>query len=137
MDKDTLKLINRAFYDAQDRRPYLLDDEIIKMITPGGGAWQCVAEDGAPTRTIMWAGREVALVNPAGDIDDMTEGQIAMAIRALPVMDAALRSIMVLAEDPANAPAIAELAKAVMAHVEMPAPPIVERDEDDDGEFDE
>jgi hypothetical protein len=133
-DTESLKVIRRAFYDAERRRPYAASDEVVASITPGGGDWQCVARDGCITRSIFWNGREVALVNPAGDLDDSTEGQIAMAMRALPTMDAAIRAIIVLAESDANLTLIRDLAVSVVEFVERPAPRIREPEEDEAGE---
>jgi hypothetical protein len=114
--------IRQAFFAAQSRRPYSQDEAIVNAATPPGGEWTCAAEEGTVTRSIVWGGREVALVNPRGDIDDETEGQIAMAMRALPLMDAALRAIIVLAEDAANLALVRTLAVSCIAFVEMPAP---------------
>lgn len=58
-------------------------------------------------------------------------GEVAMGMRATPVMDTALRSIMVLAEDAANLPLIIEITRAAIAYVEMPAPRPPEPDEED------
>lgn len=121
--------IRSAFYEAQNCRPYLLDRAIAEAATPDGGEWRCVAGPGAVTRSIVWRGQEVALVNPRGDIDDETEGQIAMAIRAIPTLDAAMRSIIVLAKDAGNLPLIQRLAVAVIAFLEQPAPRIPEPEE--------
>lgn len=122
----TTALLYRAFCDAEGRRPYKASPGIIEEITPTGGKWTCEAEVGAVTRSIMWNGREVALVNPRGDIDDTTEGQIAMAMRALPVMDATLRAIIVLAEKAENLELIQKVAESVIAFVEVEAPKIEE-----------
>jgi hypothetical protein len=130
----TASAIRRAFYDAQSRRPYHFDAELIRAIVPPGGEWECVASDGAITRSIKWGHTEVALLNPAGQIDDTTEGQIAMAFRALPLIDATLRSIIVLAESAENLQTIRDLAISVVAFIEMPAPRISEPVEEDDGE---
>lgn len=100
-------------------------------LIPAGGDWHCVAPDGAITRTIVWGGTEVALVNPRGDLNDTTEGHIAMALRATPVMDKALRTISILARDPANAPLIERIARAAVDYVEQPAPRIVELEDDE------
>ncbi len=129
---DDAKAISRAFYDAEKRRPYQLDEGLIKAATPPGGDWSCEAALGSVTRSVVWQGREVALVNPRGDLDDSTEGQIAMAMASLPTMDAALRSIIVLAETTDNLDLIRALAIAVIAHVERPAPAIPEPDDDEE-----
>lgn len=127
-------VISRAFYEAGLYRPYKYDAEIVKAATPLGGEWSCVAKPGAVCRSIMWGGMEVAYVNPSGAIDDMTEGQIAMAMRALPTMDAALRSIIALAEKSENLDAIRNLATSVIAFVEMPAPRISEPEDEEEQE---
>ena len=129
--------IRTAFYDADNRRPYKMNADAIKEVTPPGGDWKCVAFDGSIRRSVTWGRIVVANLNPNGGIDSTTEGQIAMAIRALPLMDAALRSIIVLAGNPANLPIIAELAESVIAYVEMPAPRIKESDEDGDEKGDD
>ena len=126
VDTESLKIVRRAYVDAQRRRPYAASDDVVAAITPGGGDWQCVATDGCITRSIFWNGREVALMNPRGDLDDGTEGQIAMAARALPTMDAALRAIIVLAESDGNLTLIRDLAVSVIEFVERPAPRIKE-----------
>ena len=123
--------IRSAFYEAERRRPYKMNAEVIKAVIPPGGDWTCVAPEGAICRSVLWGLQEVAYVNPRGDIDDRVEGQIAMAIRALPAMDAALRSIIVLAGNPANSALIAQIAESVIAFVEMPAPRIEEPDDDE------
>jgi hypothetical protein len=123
--------IRTAFYEAEKHRPYIQDADVIRSITPAGGDWRCVASKGAITRSIVWNDREVALVNPRGDLDDVVEGQIAMAIRALPLMDAALRAIIVMSSDPADfSSLIRKTAESVIAYVEMPAPEIVEHDDE-------
>lgn len=130
---ESAELIRRAYYDAESRRPYVGDPAIVAAAIPPGGDWDCVAEPGAITRSIVWRGREVATVNPRGDLDDQVEGQIAMAMRALPAMDAALRSIMVLAENANNLALIRELAVSAVAFIEIPAPSCrPEPDEDDE-----
>ncbi len=121
--------IRKAFRDAQNMRPYKMDDTILQAVIPPGGDWTCEAVPGSVTRSVRFAGIEAALVNPAGDLDDKTEGQIAMAVRALPAMDCALRAIMVLASDVSNIVTIAKIAETVIAYVEMPPPPIPEPDE--------
>lgn len=108
------------------------DPAIIYALIPAGGEWNCVAAPGAITRSIVWRGTEVCLVNPAGDLDDTTEGQIAMGFRATPAMDKALRSILILAEDPDNLLLIQRIARAAIVYVEMPAPAIPEPDEGED-----
>jgi len=106
--------------------------EIQKAIIPAGGDWRCIAEEGAVTRSIIWRGTEVALINPRGDLDDLTEGEIAMGIRATPVMDKALRAIFVLAQKPENMDLIGRIARAAIDYVEQPAPRIVEPEEPED-----
>lgn len=120
------RLIYRASLDAQSRRPYIADEALIKAVIPPGGDWTVVAEPGAVCRSVMWGRTEVALVNPGGDLDDQTEGQIAMALRSLPLIDSALRCILVLAEDPANLALIRDIAVSAVAFIEMPAPAIHE-----------
>jgi hypothetical protein len=111
------------------------DDAVQSALVPAGGDWQCVVNDGAITRTIGWRGTEVALVNPRGDLTDRVEGQIAMALRAAPVMDKALRVIAVLAKDPDNLDLIARVASSAIDIVEQPAPRVPEP-EDDEAEGD-
>ena len=108
------------------------DKTIQGALVPPGGDWSCVALDGAVTRSIIWNGTEVALVNPRGDMVDHIEGQIAMGMRATPVMDRALRVISVLASDAENLDLIRRIARAAVDLVEQPAPAIVEPDESDE-----
>src|ERR1700679_1726807 len=115
------QIIKEAFWAAQDRRPYKQDAEIVEAMVPDGGNWECVAGEGSITRSIKWGHTEVALMNPRGDLGDIVEGQIAMAFRALPVMDQALRSILLLAENADNLPMIREMAESCIAYIEMPA----------------
>jgi hypothetical protein len=132
----------KAIHDAWDqegsiRRLGLLpfaDKAIQKALVPPGGDWQCVAEDGAITRSVMWNHKEVALINPGGWMLDRLEGDIAMGIRATPVMDRALRVIFVLARDPANLDLIGKIARAAIDYVEQPAPAIVEPEGETDEE---
>lgn len=122
-------LISRAFFQADNRRPYAPAPDLVASATPAGGEWECVAPAGAVTRSILWQGREVALVNPRGDLDDQTEGQIAMAMAALPLLDATIRAVLVLAESADNLLLIRELAAGVIAHIERPAPDITAPEE--------
>lgn len=119
-------LIYRAFQQAQSRRPYKTDSQLVAALTPPGGEWTATAAAGAVTRSIEWNGREVALVNPRGDLDDETEGQITMALRSLPLLDCAMRTILVLAESGDNLDLIREIAETAIAVIERPAPPIPE-----------
>lgn len=123
--------IRDAFHGAHTRRPYQPDAALVAAVTPPGGEWRVEVHEGAITRSVMWCGTEVALVNPRGNLNDMVEGDIAMALRAAPLMDAALRCILVLAEDASNLPLIRDIAIASVAFIEMPAPPVPEPDEDD------
>ena len=106
------------------------DKAIQAALIPPGGDWQCVAEDGAITRSIVWNRTEVALINPRGDLRDQTEGRIAMGIRATPVMDRALRVIFVLAREAENLDLIGRIARAAIDYVERPAPPVHEPEEE-------
>lgn len=133
---DQLALIKRAFVEAQSRRPYAASKCLVDIVCPPGGDWRCVVANGSICRTIEWGSKEVALVNPRGDLDDVTEGQIAMAMRALPALDAAMRIILVLAESADNLATIRSIAESLLAYGEMPAPAIPsdepeETDEDD------
>lgn len=128
---ESINLVRRAYDEANSKRPFKRDEALVNMITPDGGRWICVAAAGAITRTVVFNGKEVAHVNPAGDFDDESEAHVAMAIRALPQMDAALRSILVMSDNPDNLPLIKRLAAAVIEYVERPAPEILERDEDE------
>jgi len=110
------------------------DIEIQYALIPPGGEWVCRAPRGAITRSIHWRGKEVALVNARGDLDDRTEADIAMGLRATPLMDKALRTIAGLADDPENLALIQRIARAAIAYVEMPAPAITEPDNDGAGE---
>ena len=115
--------------DAWQKEDSLLpaaDQEVLTAIIPAGGDWACVAHPGAITRSITWRGLEVCLVNPNGDLDDATEGQIAMGLRATPALDKALRTIFVLADDPDNLDLTQRIALAAITYIELPAPPIEE-----------
>lgn len=126
--------IARAWFGTVGRF-YVADPELLRALLPPGGEWECVAREGAITRTVMWKATEVCLVNPGGSLDDRTEGHIAMALRATPALDKALRVIQALAADPANLQLIARVAETAIAYIQMPAPEIVEPD--DDGPDDE
>lgn len=133
IDMDFVQLIDRAFNDAHARRPYPTDYRdglTTDKLIPDGGLWHCDVNEGAITRTVTWRGREVANVNPRGDMDDILEGQIAMAIVALPLLDKALRAIIVLSEDPAHLDAIRKLALLAVAKIEHHAPGIPEPEEE-------
>lgn len=108
------------------------DQEIQAALIPAGGDWECVAPGGAVTRSIVWRGREVALINPRGDLDDITEGRIAMGMRATPVMDKALRTICVLSSQPGTASLIRSIAQAAIDTVMREAPAVREPEDDDD-----
>jgi hypothetical protein len=138
-ERSLIQRINDAWYEEASinrlgLRP-AANKEVGLAIIPGGGDWQCVAPKGAITRTITWRATEVALVNPRGDLGDHTEGQIAMGLRATPVMDKALRAIFVLAKDSSNLALIGDIARAAIDYVEQPAPPLHE--EEDEGASDE
>ena len=117
-------------------RPFA-NKAIQRALIPSGGDWQCVTPEGAITRSIVWGQIEVALVNPRGDLGDATVGQIAMALRAAPLMDKALRSISILAKDPTNSALVERIARAAVDYIEQPAPRFVEpEDEEDEREED-
>lgn len=119
-------LVYRAFLEAEKRRPYAPAPGLVARAVPAGGEWECVVPAGAICRSILWNGREVAHVNPRGDLDDETEGQIAMAMAALPLLDATIRTMLVLADTADNLSLIRELAAGVIVHIEQPAPRIFE-----------
>lgn len=104
------------------------DKAIQAALIPAGGDWRCVAEEGAITRSIVWARLEVALINPRGDMNDSLEGDIAMGVRATPVMDKALRAISILAMGAENLDLIRKIARAAIDYVEQPAPRIPDPD---------
>ena len=120
---EVTQAIRQAFYEAQSRRPYSENAEIVKAATPPGGEWECNAN--GDCYGITWCGMNVATINPAGHLDEISEPQIAMAVRALPTIDAALRAIIVLAET-----------ISVIAFVEKAAPHFVaaQPDEEEDEE---
>lgn len=133
---DSIQKINDAWQEEGSLgrlglRPFA-NKAIQAALVPGGGDWQCVAPRGAITRTIVWRGAEVALINPRGDLGDTTEGDIAMGMRATPVMDKALRSIFILAKDAGNLELIGAIARAAIDYVEQPAPRIVEDEPEED-----
>ncbi len=108
-------------------------DRVVQAaLVPPGGKWECTARDGAVTRSITWEEREVALVNPCGWMGDGLEGDIAMGIRATPVMDRALRVIFILARNPGNIELIGRISRAAIAYVEQPAPRIPEPEEEEE-----
>ncbi len=51
-----------------------------------------------------------------------------MGLRAVPLLDAAMRCILVLAEDVTNLTLIREIAVSAVAFVEMPAPVLTPED---------
>jgi hypothetical protein len=108
------------------------DKAVQAALIPPGGNWRCIVKQGAITRSIGWNDVEVALVNPRGDMLDCLEGQIAMGIRATPIMDRALRVIFILAGDPSNLDLIGRIARAAIDYVEQPAPAIPEPEEEED-----
>lgn len=113
-----------AFTAAQLLRPYKADPRLLASIVPAGGNWQYERNVGT---LITWNGITVAQVNPDSQLPANTEGEIAMAMRALPAMDAALRIILALAKSPSAATPdgielIARVAETVVAHIEMPVP---------------
>lgn len=110
------------------------DPAILRVLVPPGGEWDCKAKEGAVTRSIFWGRMEFAVVNPHGALDDATEGEVAMGLRATPVMDTALRVIYVLSR-PAdigvdNMELINRVARAAIAYAEQPAPEILVQHED-------
>lgn len=129
--------IKTAWYDAQKRRPYKSDAEVIKAITPPGGEWTCEVPEGAIRRSVIWGAIEVAYVNPRGQLGDSIESDIAMGLRATPVMDTALRTILVLAESAQNVGLIRTIAETAIAYVEMPAPAIKEPPDDEENDPDD
>ena len=124
--------IREAWYSSHHLRPHRSKPDVLQAITPPGGEWQAVAKQGAITRSVVWRGLEVAQVNPAGTFDDLTEGQITMGIRATPVLDAALRTILTLARDGADPALIASIAETAIAYIEMPAPACRAADDEDE-----
>lgn len=130
---DIHRTIRDAWLAHQRRRPYRSDEEVLRAITPPGGEWEAKFPEGAITRQVVWNAIEVALVNPSGSLDDSTEGQIAMGLRATPVLDTALRVIHELSDNPDNLPLIARIAETAVAYIE--ASPPSAPDTDDDIEF--
>ena len=108
------------------------DKAIQAALIPPGGDWRCVVLPAAVTRSIIWNGTEVALVNPGGDLRDSTEGEVAMGIRATPAMDRALRVISGLASNPENLDLIGRIARAAIDYVEQPAPTIADPDDEEE-----
>lgn len=139
---DTIAVDIQKIHDAWDKEGSLIrlgmrpaaDKRIQAALVPPGGDWRCVAPEGAITRSIVWHEIEVALVNARGDMSDRLEGEIAMGLTATPIMDRALRVISILANDPANAPLIGQIARAAVACIERPAPAIHEPEEEDEDE---
>lgn len=135
---DDARIINDAWQqEGSIRRLGMLpaaDKAVQAALIPGGGDWKCVVPDGAVTRMIVWQRTEVALINPSGQLSDGAEGDIAMGIRATPVMDKALRAIFVLAQYPGSLDLIRRMARAAIDYTEQPAPRIGESEEDEEGE---
>ena len=131
--------IRRAFLDAQSRRPYRLDAEIVAAATPLGGEWFVIADVEKMRHQVMWHHARVADVDPDGRLDRRTSADIAMALGATPTMDCALRVIIVLAESGENLALIRTIAESVIAYIERPAPklptPPEETDEAEEGVF--
>lgn len=104
------------------------DKAIQNELLPAGGEWKCIADFGDVTRRIVWDGKEVALLNPQGDLTDKVEGQIGMALRASPTTDKALRVIAVLAASSTpgelidRLALIGKIARAAVDYIEQPAP---------------
>lgn len=126
MTTDDISKINEAWNEEASivrlgLRPFA-DKAIQAALIPAGGDWQCVAPAGAINRSILWHTTEVALVNPRGDLSDRTESEIAMGLRATPIMDKALRCIFVLAMNRENLDLIGRIARAAIDFVEQPAP---------------
>lgn len=140
-EKEAVRAINDAWEkEGSIRRLGLLpsaNKAIQEALIPSGGDWQCVAQEGAISRTIVWWQTEVALINPRGDLADSTEGDIAMGMRATPVMDKALRAIFVLAQKPENLELIGRMARAAIDYAEQPAPRLVLPDEDEEQDDDD
>jgi hypothetical protein len=125
--------IQGAWYAAEKLRPYKSDSVILNAITPAGGEWDCVVETGAICRSIVWRGQEVCIVNARGDLDDETEGQIAMALRAAPILDKALRVILNIVTgdfDAISIELIRRIAETAISVIEMPAPSTTEPKDD-------
>lgn len=127
-------LVRSAFYGAQAKRPYKAVPSLIEAATPPGGSWNATRDDD-DRLVVMWGGREVARITYSG----LEADEIAMACRALPVMDAALRAIISLASEPLGDPLIRDLATSVIAYVEQPAPPsqVPDDNEEEDDESEE
>lgn len=113
--------IQQAFVGAQYLRPYKADARLLSAIVPAGGEWLYERNVGSH---ITWNGLDVAHVNPSCHIDPATEVEIAMALRAAPAMDAALRAILTLARSTATDQRglIARIAETVIAHIEETPP---------------
>lgn len=133
----------RKINDAWDREGSLTrlglrpscDRQIQAALVPPGGDWQCVALEGQPTRSIIWNQTPVALMNPLHFMGSGLEGEVAMGIRATPLMDRALRVISILADDPANAHLIQDIARAAINYVEQPAPQFAQEPDEDDEDY--
>jgi len=128
--KEATSRIRTAFVDAQSRRPYvnLTIAPLLEAMLPDGGNWRVEVPEGAIVRQVEWNSREVALINPRGDFTDQIEGEIAMAVRALPRLDMAMRSILVLAEKAENLELIRRMCASLIWFVEQPAPEVPEPD---------
>lgn len=125
-DLNNASEIRRAFCEAENRRPYQADPILCIAATPPGGDWNCrMAHQLA--YLVTWRGAEVACVNRLDQIEPERAGGIAMAITALPIMDAALRAILVLIEEQENVGLIQRLIHAVLARVETEPPRVLPR----------
>lgn len=126
MTESADQTISKAWDASELQQPFAVSDDILRALIPRGGAWDVVAAPGSVTRSLKWGRIEIALINPAGALTDRVEGQISMGLRATPVLDKALRSIMILAKDPENLPLIAQIAETAVAYIELPAPTVPE-----------
>lgn len=100
------------------------DPDMAAELIPPDGAWECAYLPHAACRSIVVNDNEIALVNPQGTMLDGLEAEVAMALRAAPVMDKALRVIFALAcrGGDNHRFLIQRIARAAITTAELPAP---------------
>lgn len=131
-------LVRRAFDAAQGLRPYRPNSGLCAELTPPGGFWTVVLAPDNSKYELLWYHQVFAEVRlrPLA-----AAGDIAMAFRCAPTMDAALRTILAIAKSPLSGETdgielIARIAEAVIARIEEPAPR-PQQTETEEGEDDE
>lgn len=99
-----------------------MERDLVEELTPPGGHWDCGFADGCAHLSILYDGFVVATINPNGELANEIEGDIAMGIRASPILEKALRCITLLAGNPNNLELICRIARTAVAAAQLPAP---------------